>query len=99
MRPRSILVGLGWGRPDGAVLGISIAVSAALLASMPVIFGLAGTELVVPDNWPGLALSIFLLNGVAEETIYRGYLFRRLRAGRSFGRAVLRARCSPRRHT
>jgi membrane protease YdiL (CAAX protease family) len=85
----AVLLTLGWGKPDMTVVSISVAVSAALLASMPVIFRLAGAELVLPDTWPVLALSIWLLNGLAEETIYRGYLFRRLRAGHSFGRAVL----------
>jgi len=85
----SALSALGLGRPGSVALGISAAVSAALVACMPLVFHLAGAELVLPDNWFGLVLGIVLLNGIAEETIYRGYLFRRLRAGRTFTTAVL----------
>jgi hypothetical protein len=42
---------LGWGLPDARVLGIAVAVSGALLASMPFIFRLAGVDLIVPSNW------------------------------------------------
>jgi membrane protease YdiL (CAAX protease family) len=42
---------------------------------------------VLPEGWPVLALSILLLNGIAEETIYRGYLFRHLQERFPFGRA------------
>jgi membrane protease YdiL (CAAX protease family) len=80
---------LGWGLPDARVLGIAVAVSGALLASMPLIFRLAGVDLIVPSNWLLLMLSIFLMNGIAEETIYRGYLFRRLRERYRFRSAVL----------
>jgi membrane protease YdiL (CAAX protease family) len=86
---RAVLKSLGYGAPDLGVMGVSVTASVALLASMPLVFRLAGTELVLPDSWPLLALGIFLLNGAAEETIYRGYLFRHLRERHTFGRAVL----------
>jgi membrane protease YdiL (CAAX protease family) len=39
----------------------------------------ARVPIALPDDWPALALGILLLSGIAEETVYRGYLFRRLR--------------------
>jgi len=86
--PKRVLLSLGFGRPDSRVLSTSVLVSAALLATMP--FIVAGTEgtFVLPDNWPWLALSIFMLNGIAEETVYRGYLFHRLRRVYTFRKAV-----------
>jgi membrane protease YdiL (CAAX protease family) len=83
------LLALGLGRPDGRVLATAIVVSGVLLASMPLVFSLTGAAFALPDNWLLLALGIFALNGVAEETLYRGYLFGHLREGRSFRRALL----------
>ena len=60
-----------------------------LFAAYPVISWLTGAQFVLSPGWPILALGIFLMNGVAEETIYRGYLFRHLRERYTFRRAVL----------
>jgi membrane protease YdiL (CAAX protease family) len=46
------------------------------------------TAALRPD-WPWLLVGIFAFHGIAEEVVWRGYAFRRLRAGRSFGRAVV----------
>jgi len=35
-----------------------------------------------------LAVGVFALHGIAEEVLYRGFLFRRLREGRSFWKAA-----------
>jgi membrane protease YdiL (CAAX protease family) len=80
---------LGLYRPGRVALGLSAVASTVLVACMPLVFRLAGADLVLPDNWLVLALGIVVLNGIAEETIYRGYLFRRLREGHTFTRAVL----------
>jgi len=85
----SALRALGFGRPAGLALGVSAVVGGVLIACMPFVFRLAGADLVLPENWLVLALGIVLLNGIAEETIYRAYLFRRLRQGRTFTSAVL----------
>src|SRR5215208_1546611 len=85
----SALAALGFGRPGRVPLTVSVAVSVLLIACLPLVFRLAGADFVLPDNWIVLVLGIVLLNGIAEETIYRGYLFRRLREGRTFHSAVL----------
>jgi len=69
---------LGFGRPRGRALGVAAAVSAAILGVFP-----------LRSNWPWLLIGIFAFHGLAEELTWRGYAFRRLRAGRSFWRAVL----------
>ena len=85
----SALGALGFGRPNRTPLAISAVVSVILVVSLPLVFRLAGADFVLPDNWFALALGIVVLNGFAEETIYRGYLFGRLRRGRTFWKAVL----------
>ncbi len=85
----SALRALGFGCPGRVQLMVSVAVSVLLIACLPLVFRLAGADFVLPNNWIVLVLGIVLLNGIAEETIYRGYLFRRLREGRTFHSAVL----------
>lgn len=87
--PRAALVRIGLGRPTAWSLLVALGLSLILLAAYPVISWLTGARFVLPPGWPLLALGIFLMNGIAEETIYRGYLFRHLREGRTFRRAVL----------
>ncbi len=58
--------------------------SVALLAFLPVYGLVAGTPITLIDNWPWLALGIFAQAGIAEETLFRGYLFRNIREGRNF---------------
>jgi membrane protease YdiL (CAAX protease family) len=44
---------------------------------------------VVRPGWPWLLVGAFAFHGLAEELVWRGYAYRRLREGRSFGRAVV----------
>jgi len=87
--PKRVLLSLGFGRPDMRVLCISGFVSIALLATMPFLVAATGGTFDLPDNWQLLALSILLLNGIAEETVYRGYLFHRLRKMYTIPKAVV----------
>ena len=87
--PRPALIRLGLGRPTAWSLLAAFGLSLLLLAAYPLISWLTGARFVLPPGWPLLALGLFLMNGIAEEMIYRGYLFRHLREGRTFRRAVL----------
>lgn len=49
----------------------------------------AGVAPALRPGWPWLLLGIFASHGLAEELVWRGYAYRRLREGRSFGRAVV----------
>ncbi len=49
----------------------------------PLITAITGYKFVLPDNWLWLAVGVFALHGIAEEVLYRAYLFRKLR---NFGR-------------
>jgi membrane protease YdiL (CAAX protease family) len=83
------LVRLGLGRPSAWSLLVALGLSLLLLAAYPAIAWLTGARFALQPGWPLLAVGIFLMNGISEETIYRGYLFRHLREGRTFRRAVL----------
>jgi membrane protease YdiL (CAAX protease family) len=79
---------LGIGRPNGRGVGVAIGIGAALLVVIP-IYGLAtGTRLSMYPGWSLLLPGLFAQGGIAEETLFRGFLFRRVREGRSFWRAV-----------
>lgn len=80
---------LGFGRPRVRALLAAAAVSAAILGVFPLFTLVTGLSLGLRSNWPWLLIGIFAFHGLAEELTWRGYAFRRLRAGRSFWRAVL----------
>jgi membrane protease YdiL (CAAX protease family) len=60
-----------------------------LLAYFPLMSVLLNMPLATQPNWQWLVLSTVLVNGFAEETMMRGYVFRHLREGRSFWRGAV----------
>jgi membrane protease YdiL (CAAX protease family) len=79
---------LGLGRPDprgivaaGLVSGLLLIVIAALRMG-------AAERFAMLPGWPYLLPGLFAQAGVAEEALFRGYLFGRLLRGRSFRRAA-----------
>lgn len=64
---------------------------AGLLCVYPLFAVLSGAELGLREDSALLMPGLFAQGGVAEELVFRGYLFRRVRAGRSFWRAALLA--------
>ena len=80
---------LGFGRPGGRALAVAAVVSALVLLVYPLTAAVTGAAPTLRQDWPWLLLGIFAFHGLAEELVWRGYAFRRLRAGRSFGGAVL----------
>jgi len=81
---------LGLSRPGPRALAVSAATSALVLLVWPVTALLADTPIPVRRDWPLVLIGVLTLNGLAEEVIWRGYVFRRLSAGRSFWPAVAR---------
>jgi len=86
---RAALLRLGFGRPGGRALAVAAAVSALVLLAYPLTAAVTGAAPTLRPDWPWLLLGIFAFHGLAEELVWRGYAFRRLRTGRSFGGAVL----------
>jgi membrane protease YdiL (CAAX protease family) len=79
---------LGFGRPGWRVLLVAAVVSALVQLVYPLVTAMTGEVFALRPGWPWLLIGIFAFHGLAEELVWRGYAFRRLRAGRSFGRAV-----------
>jgi membrane protease YdiL (CAAX protease family) len=82
---------LGLGRPTSASIAVAVGVSAACLGAYALFPVVTGRDLALQPGWPGLLVGVWLFNGVAEELAWRGYVFGRLRQGRSFGHALLPA--------
>jgi membrane protease YdiL (CAAX protease family) len=59
-----------------------------LLLFFPLFALLTNTPLSAQTNWPWLILNVLLVNGLAEEIMMRGFVFRHLREGRGFWRAA-----------
>ena len=79
---------LGLGAPIGGALLAAAALSALLLASLPPLADLTGVELALRDGAAWLALGMLAQGGVAEETLFRGFMYRHLRSSRTFWRAA-----------
>lgn len=89
VRPREALRLLGFGRPAWRSLVLACIVGALVLLVYPVAAMTTGTTFSLRPDWPWLLIGLFAFHGLAEELVWRGYAYRRLRQGRSFWRAVL----------
>ncbi len=85
---RPALAGLGFGRPSRRGLLATLLASLALLTYLPIFARVTGQPLTLRDGWHWIAIGVLLQGGIAEELLWRGYLFRHLRATRSFWRAA-----------
>jgi membrane protease YdiL (CAAX protease family) len=63
---------------------IALAYVLPLACFFPVYSLLTGTPLALQPSWPWLLCRAALINGLAEETMMRGFVFRHLREGRAF---------------
>jgi membrane protease YdiL (CAAX protease family) len=79
---------VGLGRPAVPALAVALAVGAVYVATLVLGATAAGVDLAVRDNWPAVLVGVLLFHGVAEELVWRGFVFGRLRQRHSFGRAV-----------
>jgi membrane protease YdiL (CAAX protease family) len=79
---------LGLRRPGGRAMALAAAVSAPVLLVFPLTAALSGAGPVLRPDWVWLLVGILAFHGLAEELVWRGYAFRRLREGRSFRAAV-----------
>jgi membrane protease YdiL (CAAX protease family) len=80
---------LGIGRPNRRALHWAAAASIAVLAVYPIAGALTGVRFTLVADWPWILLGLFAFHGVAEEIVWRAFVFRRLSTGRSFRAAVL----------
>ncbi|TIP88196.1 MAG: CPBP family intramembrane metalloprotease [Mesorhizobium sp.] len=86
--PREAALALGLGAPRSGATWFTVIGSVVLIALIPIYCAIAGLPLSLRDGWWWLAFGIFAQGGIAEETVFRGFLFRHLREGRTFWRAA-----------
>lgn len=79
---------LGLTRIDAGGIGRASLFLAPLLAFYPVCAWATGTTLAMRQGWGWMLVGVLLNNGLAEETMMRGFVYRHLREGRSFARAA-----------
>ena len=79
---------VGLGVPEARGLVAAVGACAMLLLVFPATAALDGSRLVLDEQWAALLPGLFAQGGIAEEVLFRGYLYRRVRAGRTFWRAV-----------
>jgi membrane protease YdiL (CAAX protease family) len=80
-----------FGRPTLRGLVAALGVAALLGLVVPVYALATGSAVTMYPGWMALIPGLFVQAGVAEETLFRGYLFGHLRRGRTFWRAVVLA--------
>lgn len=80
---------LGLGFPNLRTMLIAIFICVMLLAFYPAFSLVTGAKLTLHNDWLGMSLGLFAQAGVAEEVLFRGYLFGHLRRERTFWHAAL----------
>jgi membrane protease YdiL (CAAX protease family) len=84
----AVLRRLGLGRSGGRALALAAGVSGLVVLVFPVTAAASGTGIALRPDWPWLLVGVFAFHGLAEEVVWRGVAFRRLREGRSFAAAT-----------
>lgn len=89
-RPVEALRALGWGRANPRAVLVAVILSAAMLAFFPIVSLVLGVQVELRGDWLWILAGVIFLNGIGEETLFRGFIFGHLRrAGLSFVRAGL----------
>jgi membrane protease YdiL (CAAX protease family) len=86
---RRALTDLGLRRPNVAGTKWSVGLSVAMLGFYPVFSLVTGAGIKLRPDWLLLLPGLFAQGGIAEELVFRGFLFRHVRDGRSFRNAAL----------
>lgn len=82
----AVMLGLRW--PTSGALAMTLAISLVLVTYFPAFTAATGAQLHPLPGAGLLALGMLAQGGVAEEVVFRGFVFRRLRAGRTFWHAA-----------
>lgn len=80
---------LGFERPHKRTLLVTALVCGLTLLYFPIFSSLTGASVSIPDNWLWKLSGIVAMHGIAEEVLFRGFVFHHLRAGRTFHQATL----------
>jgi membrane protease YdiL (CAAX protease family) len=87
-RQRGAVRQLGLGRPRATGLLVAFGVACLLWMAAFLFVRARGLTTAFYPGWIALLPGLFAQAGIAEEVLFRGYLFGHLRAGRTFWRAA-----------
>ena len=73
---------------SGRQIRVGVAAAIPIGLAYLVLFGLLNIPSMLAAHWPLRLVGFFVAQGLAEEMLFRGFVFRRLREGRSFIRAA-----------
>lgn len=85
---RGAVIGIGLRPGRRNVVAWAAAGSVAMLLYYPAYALVTGTPLALRDDWSMLLPGLFLQAGIAEEVVFRGFLFHHLRGQWPFWRAA-----------
>jgi membrane protease YdiL (CAAX protease family) len=89
-RPVEALGAMGWVRSNPRAVLVAVILSAAMLIFYPVVSRVTGVPFALRSDWLWILIGAIVLNGIGEETLFRGFIFGHLRrSGLSFIRAGL----------
>jgi membrane protease YdiL (CAAX protease family) len=80
---------LGLGMPTAKAVAVAGGVGALLLLVLPLFAAIARADVTLYPRWPLLLPGLFCQGGIAEEVLFRGYLFGTLRNRYPFRRAAM----------
>jgi membrane protease YdiL (CAAX protease family) len=87
-RPVESLRALGWGQANFRATLVAVILSVAMIAFFPIVSLRWNVPMKLRDDWLWILAGAIILNGIGEETLFRGFVFGHLRgAGLSFVRA------------
>lgn len=86
---KTIIHDIGLRATNLSGLAPGIFVSTVLLCAYPLIGYMLTTRIALADNWQWNVIGLMFTGGIAEEMLFRGYLFGSLRKNMSFKKAVL----------
>lgn len=89
--PAERLHRLGLGRPRASGLLAALTVVTLLVLVVPAYLAASGAAWMMHPGWSRLVPGLFAQGGIAEEVLFRAYLYGQLRPGRSYWRAALLA--------
>jgi len=80
---------IGFGRPNPRAVLVAAIIGFVILAFFPIFSLITGTHISLKPNWLWILAGAIALNGIGEETLFRGYVFGGLcrEAGMSFRQA------------
>jgi membrane protease YdiL (CAAX protease family) len=80
---------LGLGRPEARTLVVTTLIGVLMMGFFPIFSWVTGASFALPEGWLWTLVGLFVVHGIAEEVLFRGFAFHNLRIGRTFGRAAL----------